>query len=98
MRIIKLFTSDVRGIAEYIKGLFLKGREFLSEGAIETALLFGLCLKYLKVREKMTRKEIREMRIHFKRVLKIVYAVTLFLLPGGLVVLPFAYGALNKRH
>ena len=98
MRIIKLFTSDVRGIAEYLKGLFLKGHEFLSEGAIETAFLFGLCLKYLKVRERLTRKEIRGMRIHFKKVLKTVYAVTIFLLPGGLVILPFVYGALNKRH
>ncbi len=98
MRIIKLFTSDVRGITEYVKGLFLEGREFLSEGAIEAALLFGLILKHLRIRERLTRQEIREMRIHFKKALKLVYAVTIFLLPGSLVLLPVVYGALHKRQ
>ncbi|MFZ2198237.1 MAG: hypothetical protein WAV13_10920 [Thermodesulfovibrionales bacterium] len=97
MRIKKLFTRDVRGIAEYFKRLFLEGREFISEGAIEAALLFSLCLKCLRVRERFTLQEIREMRGHFKKVLNLVYAAAIFLLPGGLLILPFVTGALHKR-
>jgi hypothetical protein len=98
MLTIKLFNRDVRDIAEYFKGLFLEGHEFLTGGAIEAALLFGLCLKLLRVRDRLTLQEMREMRIHFKKVLRMVYAAAIFLLPGGLLLLPFVAGALHKRH
>ncbi len=98
IQMMKLFTRDVRAIAGYFKGLFLGSRQFLCEGAIEITLLFSLLLRRLRVHDRWTRQEIKEMKIHFKKALKMGYAVAIFLLPGGLLFLPLVAGSLHKKH
>ena len=95
---MKLFTRDVRAIAGYFNGLFLGSRQFLCEGAIDITSLFGLLLRRLRGRGRWTRQEIKEMQIHFKKALKMGYAVAIFLMPGGLLFLPLVASSLNKKH
>jgi hypothetical protein len=95
---MKLFAGDVRAFAGYFKGILLEGRQFLREEAVEIALLFGLLRRRLRVHGRWTRQEIREMKIHFRKALKMVYPVAIILLPGGLLFLPLIAGALHKKH
>ncbi len=57
-----------------------------------------LLMKERNTGERWTRKELREIRSHLRTMCKLVPALVVFLLPGGLFFLPVLAEALDRRR
>ena len=56
-----------------------------------------LLMKNRNTSEKWTREEIREIRAHLRHIAMLVPALIIFLLPGGLLLLPLLAEVLDRR-
>ncbi len=85
-----------RAVANYIRRLVAINREFIGEETFEVRSLLGLIGKRWYCGRQWTKEELKELKVHFLKAAKIVYAFIIFLLPGGLFLLPFVAEWLHK--
>ena len=84
-------------IKRFLKGLIAKNKEFILSQVLAVKGLMQLLMKNRNTGEKWTRDEIREIRAHLKHIAMLVPALTIFLLPGGSVLLPLLAEVLDRR-
>ncbi len=84
-------------IRSYIHKVVRSNREFVLEEVFAVKGLMQLLMKQRNADEKWTSEEKSEIRRHLKNVSKIIPALTLFLLPGGSLLLPVLAEALDRR-
>jgi hypothetical protein len=89
---IRLSADRIRVIAEYFKKIIFQAKEFCVEEFLEIMLLLNILLGHLFVHNAWTSKEMAEMKFHLKNTLKILYPIAIFLLPGGLLLIPLVSG------
>ena len=56
-----------------------------------------LLMKNRNTGEKWTREDKKKIKLHLKSISKLVPALIIFLLPGGLLLLPFLAKVLDRR-
>jgi hypothetical protein len=83
-------------IKKYFKRLVAINGEFIRAEACEVKTLMRLIIMRLNTGNKWTQGELKEFRMHSKNALKIIYALVILLLPGGLLLLPLIAVLLNR--
>jgi hypothetical protein len=83
---------------DYFRQLFQHNREFIVKEILEVKGLMHLLMKNKDAEERWTKDEKKEIRLHLKNISKAVPAMTVFLLPGGLFLLPFLVEILEKKE
>lgn len=78
-----------------LKNILLHYREVLLEEIQSVRDLMALLMK--GTQEKWSKDELQNIRIHFARLSKRVPVLMVFLLPGGLVLLPVLVEVLERR-
>lgn len=84
-------------IRSYVHKVVRSNREFILEEVLAVKGLMHLLMKERNTDEKWTNEEKAEIRRHLKKIAKIIPALTLFLLPGGSLLLPVLGEALDRR-
>ena len=64
---------------------------------LEIKGLMQLLMKNRNTGEKWTREDKKKIKLHLKSISKLVPALIIFLLPGGLLLLPFLAKVLDRR-
>ncbi len=85
-------------IWNYFRKVVAVNRQFIWEEACELKALLRLVREHWNTGKTWTRGEMKEFRVHLRNALKIVYALIIFLLPGGLFLLPFVAGWLHRSR
>ncbi len=83
-------------MAAYLSGFSTINSELISEESSEVKTIINLLLRHLFNGKQWTNEEAEELRVHFKNAAKIVYPFFIFILPGGLFLLPFVTYWLHK--
>ncbi len=81
----------------YLKKIFLRNKEFILKEVLEIKGLMQLLMKNRNTGEKWTREDKKKIKLHLKSISKLVPALIIFLLPGGLLLLPFLAKVLDRR-
>jgi hypothetical protein len=82
----------------YFKRLLQHNREFIIKEVLEVRGLTHLLMKCRYSGQHWTKEEKKEIKAHLKNISKAVPIVTIFLLPGGSLLLPFLVEVLDKRE
>lgn len=88
---------EERMIKNFLRRLILIHKEAVLMEVLTIKGLMQLLMKTRNTDEKWTREEKREIKKHLKNIVKIVPAVVIFSLPGGLFLLPFLSEVLDRR-
>ncbi len=83
-------------IAGYISRLTAINMEFIGEITGEAKTIIYLLMRHWHDGKEWQTEEAGELRVHFKNAAKIVYPFFIFLLPGGLFLLPLVTYWLHK--
>lgn len=81
----------------FVKKLIADNKEFILKEVVEVRGLMDLLMKNRNTNEKWTKEEIQEIKAHIKNISKLVPAAIVFLLPGGIFLLPFLAEVLDRR-
>lgn len=84
-------------IISYIHKVVRSNREFILEEIVAVKGLMHLLMKQRNTDEKWTKQEKAEIKRHLKNIARIIPALTLFLLPGGSILLPVLAESLDRR-
>ena len=84
-------------IKRFLKRLIDKNKEFILSQVLAVKDLMRLLMKNRNTGEKWTREEIHEIRAHLRHIAMLVPALIIFLLPGGLLLLPLLAEVLDRR-
>lgn len=82
---------------KFIKKLLKDNREFILREAFEAKGLMHLLMKSRNSGGKWSKEDIAMLRAHLRSLTKIAPAVAIFLLPGGMLLLPFLAELLDRR-
>ena len=82
----------------YFNRVLRNNREFIIKEVLEVRGLMHLLMKNKGTGQHWTREEKKEIKLHLKNISKVVPVLTVFLLPGGSLLLPFLVDALDKRE
>ncbi len=92
----QIMTGGKELVWNYFRKVVAVNREFIGEEAGEVKALAHLVMERWDTGKRWTQTELKEFRMHFKNAIKIIYALAIFLLPGGLFLLPFVAGWLHR--
>ena len=84
-------------IKRFLRRLIAKNKEFILSQVLAVKDLMRLLMKNRNTGEKWTREEIREVRARLRHIAMLVPALIIFLLPGGLLLLPLLAEVLDRR-
>jgi hypothetical protein len=84
-------------VARLLKRLIQKNRAFILAQAIEVKGLMQLLMKNRNTGKQWTREEVWQIRVHLKQLSKMVPVILVFLLPGGVLLLPLLAEVLDRR-
>jgi hypothetical protein len=85
-------------IVNYFKRLYLQNKELIVEEVLAVKGLMQLIMKQRNTGQKWTRQEKNEIKMHLKNIAKVVPVLFIFLIPGGLLLLPFLAKVLDRRN
>ena len=80
----------------YFRRVLERNRDFIMKEVIEVKGLLHLLMKYRHEGKPWTGAEKQEIRMHLRNISKVVPVVTIFLLPGGSLLLPFLVDVLDR--
>jgi len=78
--------------------LFIEGRKLFIEEIHASVRLLRLVFKRLKFHGSLTRQELEELNLRLKDTMRLLVIIAVFLLPGGLLLMPFVSGMLHRKH
>jgi hypothetical protein len=81
----------------YFKKLILHNKEFILKEVLEVKGLMQMLMKNRNTGEKRTREEKKKIKLHLKGISKLVPVLIIFLLSGGLLLLPLLAEVLDRR-
>jgi len=73
-------------------------RDLLFEQVGTVQGLMALLMKPTNTRQPWTREELRQLRAHLRASIRLVPVLAVFLLPGGLLLLPLLAEVLDRRR
>jgi hypothetical protein len=95
-------SAQRRGIGDRFKTLvrrhLCKQREFILINVLEVQDLMRLIMKPRNSGQPWSRDEVGRIRAHIKTLVRLIPAFVVFLLPGGLVLLPVLSEVLDRRQ
>lgn len=93
---IQIIARAEEVLWNYFRKVVAANREFIGEEADEVRALAHLIRERWNTGKQWTQGELKEVRMHLISALKIIYALIIFLLPGGLFLLPFVAGWFHR--
>jgi len=84
-------------IKKYLKRLILINKQAILMEVLSITGLMQVLMKIRNTDERWTREERKEIRMHLRRIAKIIPTIVIFSLPGGSFLLPVLAEALDRR-
>ncbi len=84
-------------IPAFVRNLIMKNRAFILEEVLAVKGLMQLLMKVRNTDQPWTKEEKKEIKRHLRNISKMVPVVAVFILPGGMLLLPFLAEILDRR-
>ncbi len=84
-------------IPAFARNLIMKNRAFILEEVLAVKGLMQLLMKVRNTDQPWTKEEKKEIKRHLRNLSKMVPVVAVFILPGGMLLLPFLAEILDRR-
>jgi hypothetical protein len=85
-------------LTEFLKRRIASQRKLILPHVLRIRGLMGLLMKVRNTGEPWTPEELREIRSHLWGIAKLIPIVVVFILPGGLLLLPILAEVLDRRN
>ena len=86
-----------RMIPVFVRNLIMKNRAFILQEVLAVKGLMQLLMKVRNSDQPWTKEEKKEIKKHLRDISKMVPVVVIFILPGGMLLLPFLAEVLDRR-
>jgi hypothetical protein len=84
-------------LTQFLKNRVASQRKFILPHVLKIQGLMRLLMKVRNTGDPWTREELREIRSHLWGIAKLIPLLVVFILPGGLLLLPILAEVLDRR-